>query len=161
VKLATAAEAQKNLGLPLLEVELERHEREPLLLGPHSKLADLAAVHEQLALAARLMIELVGLHVFWNITADEPDLASLDLGIGFFERDLAVAQALYLAPHQHDAALERIEHFVFVPSASVLGHQPLIVVLAVRRLFLIALGRGKTPFRLRGQPFAKLLRLLE
>ena len=61
---------------------------------------------------------------------------SLIAAVGVVERQRALAQALHLAADQHDAALERVEHFVLVPRLAILRDQPLVVVLAIEgRLF--------------------------
>ena len=69
----------------------------------------------------------------WMSQPHEPHLAALDAAVGFVHRDRAGAQALHLAAHQHDAALQRVEHFVVVAGLAILGDQPLVRVVALRR----------------------------
>ncbi len=85
------------------------------------------------------MIETVGLHVLGYIAAHQPDFAFLDPTVRLVEREPAAAEALYLAPDQHDPAFERIEHFVFVPGLAILSDHALVIVLAIRRVFLLRL----------------------
>src|SRR5262245_4795512 len=56
VELLAAANPQQHLGLTLLEVQLEGHQGEPLLIGFAGELADLAAVQEQLARPLGLVV---------------------------------------------------------------------------------------------------------
>ena len=84
------------------------------------------------------MVELVGLDVFGDVAADQPDFAVLDAAVGVVQRQRAFAQALHLAADQHDAALERVEHFVLAPRLAILGDQPLVVVFAVGSVFFLA-----------------------
>ena len=60
--------------------------------------------------------------------ADEPNFVAFDPAVGFVERELAAAEALHFAAHQHDAALERVEHHVIVPRLAVLGDDALVLV---------------------------------
>ena len=88
------------------------------------------------------MVEAVGLDEFGYVAADQPDLAALDPAVGLGQRDLAVAQALHLAPDQDDAAFQRIDDREIVPRLAVLGDQPLVGVLLRGALLLLFPGRG-------------------
>ena len=101
-------------------------------------------MHEQLAEAARLVIQHVRMAIFGNIAADQPELAVLDPAVGLGQRYLAVAQTLHLAANQHDTALDRIKHRVIVPRLAILRDRPLILarLLGGGAIFLVLLGRG-------------------
>ena len=70
--------ADLDLGLAVLEVEGERHEREAALLGLGGELVDLLAVQQQLAGAARGVVGPRPLGVFGDVDVDQPRLAVLD-----------------------------------------------------------------------------------
>ena len=120
--LPAAADPHQHLHAALFEIHLQRHEREPLLQGPIRKLADLTAVHEQLPRPLRHMVELVGLVVFGNVAAEQPDLAAIDAAVGLVERHPPAAEALHLAADQRDAALERVEDLVVVAGLAIFRH---------------------------------------
>ena len=85
----------------------------------------------------------LGLHVLGNIAAHQVHFAVAYPPVRFVQRGLAGAQALHLAPAQHDSALERVENVVLVLGAAVHGDDLFPGLLA----FLLAgfgrLSRGR------------------
>src|SRR5207253_6148 len=82
----------------------------------------LTPVKEQLAGTVGVVAaEPLGVFVGRHVGADEPDLASLDPGVGVAKRRPARPQRLDLAPLEDDPALEGLEQVVVVPGAPVLG----------------------------------------
>lgn len=73
------------------------------------------------------MVQAIGLDIFLDVATHEPDLSAFDPAVGLFERELAVAQALHLAPDQDDAAFERVEDFIVMPGATIDGDRPFVV----------------------------------
>ena len=140
--LFSAAQADEHLGLPSLEVELERDECQPPLESWHGEFGDLLLVEEQFARTFRFVVEAIGLDIFLNIAADQPDFSIADTSVGFFQRGLASAEALDFAPDQHNATFERVENGVVVASLSVLSHHAFIGVRSGRLLFLSFLGHA-------------------
>ena len=67
---------------------------------------------------------------------------SLIAAVGVVQRQGPFAQAFHLAADQHDAALERVEHFVFVSGLAILGDQAFVIVLPIGSRFFLGLGRG-------------------
>ena len=64
----------------------------------------------------------------------------VDSAVGLVERKRAGAEALHLAAHEHDAALERVEHMVVVPGLAVVGDDPLVLVGILLVGFLVLFG---------------------
>src|SRR3954452_10623292 len=114
---------QRGLDLAVLEVQVERDEREPTLLGLADQLVDLAAVHEHLALAARRVVGPGALHVLGDVPVLQPDLAVVDAGEPVDERRATGTKALHLGAGEHEAHLVRVEDRVVVPRLLVLGDQ--------------------------------------
>src|SRR5512132_682678 len=69
------------------------------------------------------MVGDVSLCVLVDVSADQPDLAVAEVGVGLAERDASVAQRLHLGPGQLHAGLEPVEQVVVVPRAAILSDQ--------------------------------------
>jgi hypothetical protein len=82
-------------------------------------------MEEKLPLALRFVVELIRLLVFGDVAPEEPSLVSLDPPVGLVKRHPAGAEALHLAPHQGDAALEGVDNLVLMAGLAVLRHDPL------------------------------------
>src|SRR4051794_36878043 len=68
------------LDLAVLEVQVERDEGQPALLGLADQLVDLGAVHEHLALAAGGVVGPRALRVLGDVDVLQPHLAAVDAG---------------------------------------------------------------------------------
>ena len=82
-------------------------------------------MHQELSWPLGYVVELVGFDVFRDVATDEPHFVAVDPSLGLIQRHLPGAEALYFAPHQRDAALQRVGNFIFVSGAPVVGHHPL------------------------------------
>lgn len=162
VQLSAFAQSEQYLGPAEFEIHFERNQSEPFFKGAACEAFDLAAMDEQFSRPFRFVIESIGLLVFGDFAADEPDLVPLDPAIGVFERDFAVTQAFHFAPHEHHAAFERLEHFVLVARATVVRDE-LLVVAGCRfgRLFVLFCHGNAGPIPVSNQPFNASLTLLE
>lgn len=153
VKLSPAAQTNQHLCPAAIEINFKRNQSEAFFFGLFGELLDFAPMHEELARSLGNVVQAVGLHVFRNVAPKQPNFIIFHLRISVLERNLTGAQALHFASYEHDAAFERVQHFVFVPGAPILGDEPLIVVLAIGWGILFApfsrdiLSRGKTPSR--------------
>lgn len=121
VQLLAAADAEIDLDAPVLEEHLQRHERQSLRLGLQLEVEDLLRVHEQLALALRLVVEPVAEAVARDVRPQEPELALQHGAVGPGERDLPLPARLHLGSRKDDTALDRLEYGIVVPGLSVLG----------------------------------------
>src|SRR5262249_7389618 len=107
------------------------------------KLFDLATVHEKFAGPLWNMVQLVGLDVFRDVAAHEPDFIAFDSRVGILKRDSASAEAFHFAAHKDDAAFQSFKHLIFVAGAAILRDEALVVVLSVGcGAFLAALVAG-------------------
>src|SRR6185503_6884209 len=75
VRLLAAGEPDLDLDLPVLEVGLQGHDRVALLRRLAPELPDLAAMEQQLAVAALRMVLDVAVTVGADAAAHEPELA--------------------------------------------------------------------------------------
>src|SRR5687768_17428475 len=100
VQLLSLPQRHHHLRTSLLEVEVERDQRQPLPLHRPDEAADLAPVQQQLARALRLVVELVPLVVRRDVQVQQVHLAVLDDAVGIGQRRLAVAQRLDLGARE-------------------------------------------------------------
>src|SRR5690606_22691691 len=110
-----------DLGPPLEEVQLERHDRAALLPGLAAELDDLVLVQQELALAARAVIRPRTLRVLGDVHVVQPGLTAGDLDPSLDEGGPAHAQRLDLGAGEREACLERVVDVVVVPGAPVAG----------------------------------------
>ncbi len=100
-------------------------------------------MHQQLAGPLGGVVELVGEVVFLDIASDKPDFIFEDSSVGFFQGDLAIAQAFYFAAGEHDAAFESIEDEVMVPGFAIVRDGAFVFRVVFGSLFFAAfIGRG-------------------
>src|SRR3954469_18366913 len=123
VGLLALRERERGLDLAVLEVQVQRDEREPALLDLPDQLVDLAAVHEHLALATRGVVGPGALHVLGDVHVLQPDLAVVDRGEPVDEGGPAGAEALHLGAGQRQPHLVGVEDRVVVPRLLVLGDE--------------------------------------
>src|SRR3954470_1236922 len=123
VGLLAAGERERGLDLAVLEVQVERDERQPALLGLADELVDLGAVHEHLALAARGVVGPGALGVLGDVHVLQPHLAAVDGGEAVDQRRTTGTQALHLGAGEHQAHLVGVEDRVVVPRLLVLGDE--------------------------------------
>src|SRR3954453_15605850 len=123
VGLLATGQRESGLDLAVLEVQVERDERQPALLGLADQLVDLGAVHEHLALAPRGVVGPRALGVLGDVHVLQPDLAVVHRGEAVDERGTAGTQALPLGAGEHQAHLVGVEDRVVVPRLLVLGDE--------------------------------------
>ena len=122
------ASASSTFARPLrVEIDRQRHERQPLAGDRAVQLGDLAPFEQQLARPARLVVEAVAVAVFGDVAVDQPDLLALDRRIAFGDRALAVAKRLHLGPGERDPGLEPVLDEIVEARAPVLGDDLLLV----------------------------------
>src|SRR5687768_3554302 len=123
VGLLALREREGGLDAAVLEVQVERDEREPALLDLPDQLVDLAAVHEDLALAPRGVVGPGALRVLGDVHVLQPDLAVVDRGEAVDQRGATGPQALHLGAGERQAHLVGVEDRVVVPRLLVLGNE--------------------------------------
>src|SRR5204862_2176318 len=112
VRLLPAREADLDLDLAVLEVGLQGHEGVALLAHLAAQLVDLAAVEEELAVAALGVVLEVAVAVGPDAAADQEQLPPPQLDERVAEVQPALADALHLRAHQGDAGLRALEDLV-------------------------------------------------
>jgi hypothetical protein len=120
MRLAAPPHTKEQFGPSAREVHLERHERQPFVEGVAGKLGDLTAMQEEFSPSLGHMVELIGLFVFGNVAAHEPDLSLVDAAVGLVERNPSRSQAFHLAADQSNPAFERLENLILVTRLAVL-----------------------------------------
>src|SRR6476646_5159638 len=123
VGLLALRQREGGLDLAVLEVQVERDEREPALLDLADQLVDLGPVHEHLALAPRGVVGPGALHVLGDVHVLQPHLAVVDRGEPVDERGTAGTEALDLGAGQRETDLVGVEDRVVVPRLLVLGDE--------------------------------------
>src|SRR3954453_10250261 len=110
------ATSQRNLhlGPAVLEVDGQRHDREPALLDSPLDLVDLRAVQQQLALAAGGDVGPRRLGVLRDVHLVQPDLTVLYVGEPVHEGGAAGPQRLDLGADEDDAGLPAVLEVVLV-----------------------------------------------
>src|SRR5882724_8527062 len=119
VQLFALAEGQRDLGLPALEVDLERNQRQTLTLHRTDHLADLLPVQEKLPRPRWLVIEVARLFVRRYVQIEQKNLSILNDRVGISDVGLSVPQRLDIAAGQNDSRFPGVEDVVVVSSAFV------------------------------------------
>src|SRR5579863_6959121 len=112
--LLAVNQGQLGLHATLLLIQRERDQRAPFFPNFSRQAIDLTAVKQQLPLAARVVVALVGKGVHTDIHLVQPGLATIDVRERVDERDLPGADRFDLGAHQHDPGLDRFVHVVLV-----------------------------------------------
>ena len=99
VELALALDqGNDDLGLALLEVDLEGYDGVPLLVCLGKQAIDLAFVEQEFSRAQRFVVVVVGKRVGADVHLVQKHLAVFDLGVGVLQVGLAHSQGLDLGP---------------------------------------------------------------
>src|SRR6478752_9931682 len=123
VGLLALRQREGGLDLAVLEVQVERDEREPALLDLADQLVDLGPVHEHLALAPRGVVGPGALRVLGDVDVLQPHLPVVDRGEPVDERGTAGTEALDLGAGQRETDLVGVADRVVVPRLLVLGDE--------------------------------------
>ncbi len=139
--LAAAAPRERDfdLGSAVFEVQLERYKGAAIVVDRPLHPLDLVTVHEQLAVAFGVVSERTRGAVLPDVQPIEPQLAIVDTGVAFADRDLGLSQRLDLAALEHDAAFEGFAQLEVVPGATIGRDRP--------RFGLLPLGHTQARYR--------------
>ena len=132
VELFAPGQADLELAASVLvQIYVQRDERQTGNLELADKLADLALVHEKLAGAERLDVEAIALLVRRDVHAVNVELAfSVDFAEALLDADSARTNGLDLSAGQNDADLVDLVDEIVVTSLLVIGHDSLSVSLS-------------------------------
>ena len=122
VELATSREGECQLRVAPTQVEIQRDQRQPLLLDPPDQTPDLGTLQEELARALRIGIPVRRRLVRTDVQFVEPHFAALQTGKSILEAHLARAHRLHLRPLEDQTRFERLEHLILVPGFPVAGN---------------------------------------
>src|SRR6185312_4543892 len=119
--LLAVDQGQLGLHAPLLFIQRQGHQRAPFLANLSGQALDLAPVEQQLALAARVVVALIGEGVHADVHLVQPGLATVEIGEGVDQGHLPGADRLDLRADQHDAGFQRLVDVVLVTRLLVAG----------------------------------------
>src|SRR3954452_6659183 len=122
VVLLTLGQGELDLGVPVVEVDRERHQGETVLAQPALHLADLVTLEQQLAHPARLVVGPGALGVLGDVHAVQEDFAVALVTERVDQRRTAGPQRLDLGAGQRHAGLDGVEDRVVVARLAVRGH---------------------------------------
>src|SRR5579871_657060 len=91
IELLAPAEADFDLGMIALEIELEGNQCQPLCLHLADQIVDLAAMQQQLAVAQGVVVHVRSLLIDGDMAAFQPDFAVFDTRKRAAQVHLAVA----------------------------------------------------------------------
>src|SRR4051794_13630170 len=123
--LLATSQRDLHLGPAVLEVEGERHDREPALLDSPLNPVDLRAVQQQLAFAPGGDVGPRRLGVLRDVHLVQPDLTILYVGEPVDEGRATSPQRLDLGADEHDAGLPTVLEVVVVTCPPVARDQEL------------------------------------
>src|SRR5690606_17549089 len=109
VELPPPGQGQRHLRVTAAKVEIERNQREPLLLDGADQAPDLAGVQEQFAGPKGIDVPIAGRVVRADVHSVDPYLAVLDPRERAGHVDAPGAHGLDLRPRENDAGLPRVE----------------------------------------------------
>ena len=112
VELLAFGQGNFALGATIVNIHLERHQRQPLLGGFSNQLAQLTAMQQQLPRPQRIVIHPVSVAVRTDVTIQQPDLSVLYETVAVLEIDLTFANRLDLGSLQHHAGFKGFEYVV-------------------------------------------------
>ena len=114
-------DGQLTFGDAVAEINFQRDNRHPLLLGLDEQAVDFAPVEQQLALPERVVISRSAGKVLRNVEIHEPRFPAPYFGVGVAKRSLAFPEGFHLCADENKACFEFIEQFVVVGGRAVLG----------------------------------------
>src|SRR5262245_42641931 len=125
VRLLAFGQRQLHLHPPILEIELERHEREPLLRHLADHLANLIAMQQQLPLPQLTVGGRAAMTIRTDVDVEHPHLAVVDPRVAVAEVDPPLADRLHLRAKQRHARFPGVEDVIVVAGLAVLGDRSL------------------------------------
>jgi len=113
-----------NLGkAPFGEIDAERDDRQPLLLGLNQELIDLLAMEQEFPGTERLMIRKVAVAIRTDVAMVEKDLSLSHTGITVLQVHAPISQGLDLRALEHDARLELLFNEIVVVGFAIRDHR--------------------------------------
>src|ERR1044072_238360 len=120
VKLFALAQCQRHLRLPLLEVQLQRDESQPLALHCSYETADFLAVKQQLSCPRRIVVDVPAALVRRDMQVQQEDLAVPYYPIRVRDVRFSLAKRLDFGSGENDPGFPRVDDGVVMASLPVL-----------------------------------------
>ncbi len=108
---------------PFGEIDAERDDRQPLLLGINQEFIDLLAMEQEFPSAERLMIRKVAVAIRTDVAMMEKDLSLFHTGITVLQVHAPISQGLDLRALEHDARLELLFNEIVVVGFAIRDHR--------------------------------------
>ncbi len=108
---------------PFGEIDAERDDRQPLLLGLNQELIDLLAMEQEFPSTERLMIRKVAVAIRTDVAMVEKDLSLSHAGITVLQVHAPISQGLDLRALEHDARLELLFNEIVVVGFAIRDHR--------------------------------------
>jgi hypothetical protein len=105
------------------EIDLQRNEREPLVLHLSDDLAQLFLVDKKFPSPERINIAVAAVRIRTDVRCLQPELAVSDHRIAIGDVRLLLAQGLYFCPFEHDPGFVGLDDSVLVSGFTVGGYQ--------------------------------------
>ena len=138
MRLFSTREADEHFDAAVLEVHLERHQRESLFGCSSNQLPDLVSVQQKLALASLGMFGVAAVAVGTDMHIQHPDLTAVGACVAVAQIDASFADRLDLRAEERDARLVGFENVIVVACLAIVGNEALCL------LALVLFGHGST-----------------
>src|SRR5688572_11936877 len=149
MRLLALGQRDERLDAPVLEIELERDERQAFLGNAPDHLANLLPPQQQLPLPHLRVVGGAAMAVGADVDVHHPHLAVLDARVAVAQVHAALANRLHLGPEKRDARLPRVENVVIVPRLPVFGDGALrLLALRFWAGHRWTIADGRVPFTL-------------
>jgi|SRR5271156_2667827 len=120
VKLLSFRHGYLTFRNPVPEINFGRDDRHALLLGLNQEAIDLPAIQKELSFSKGLVIPAAAGQVFRDVTVDQPNLATANLGEGFAKGAFPLPEGLDLGTYQDNSGLKTVQKLVVIGRGPVL-----------------------------------------
>jgi len=121
VEIFAAGQSQFDLGHAMREIDFKRYQSETFFSGLAKKPHDLCLVHQEFAIAPRLVVEPVALLIGADMGADQEEFLVFNFRIRVGQIGPPAPQRFDLGAGQHDTGFKRFMDMVIMPGPSVFG----------------------------------------
>ena len=125
MRLFSAREADEHLDPAILEIHLERYERQSFFGGASNQFPDFVTVQQELPLAGFSMIGIAPVTVWTDMHVHHPHLTALGACVAVAQVDASFADRLDLRTEERDARFIGFENVVVVSCLAIVGNKPL------------------------------------
>jgi hypothetical protein len=145
VRLLAPREPDEHLDAAVLEIHLQRHQRQTLFCRSSNQFPNLVPVQEEFALPHLGVVRVAAVTVRADVHVQHPRFSTLDPRVAVAQVHAPFANRLDLGAEQGEARLVGLEDVVVVARLAIVGNDPLLL------LALALVGHGSTTI-LRSSP---------